>query len=187
MPSVDEVLTDTTNRMDKSVESLKRELNSVRTGRASSGLVDNIKVECYGTLTPLNQLSSITIPEARTILIEPWDKNILEDIEKSILKSDTGLNPTNDGTLLRINIPPLTEERRKEMVKLVGSIVEQSYVSIRNVRRDSLETFRTLEKNKEISQDESRKAQEELQKLTDAKSKTIDEIKGKKEIEVMEI
>ena len=108
MPSVDEVLKDTTNRMDKSVESLKRELNSVRTGRASSGLVYNIKVECYGTLTPLNQLSSITIPEARTILIEPWDKNILGDIEKSILKSDTGLNPTNDGTLLRISIPPLT-------------------------------------------------------------------------------
>lgn len=187
MPSVDEVLKDTTNRMDKSVESLKRELNSVRTGRASSGLVDNIKVECYGTLTPLNQLSSITIPEARTILIEPWDKNILEDIEKSILKSDIGLNPTNDGNLLRINIPPLTEERRKEMVKLVGSIVEQSYVSIRNVRRDSLETFRTLEKDKEISQDESRKAQEELQKLTGVKSKTIDEIKAKKEIEVMEI
>ena len=120
-------------------------------------------------------------------MIEPWDKSILEDIEKSILKSDIGLNPTNDGTLIRINIPPLTEERRKEMVKLVGNIVEQSYVAIRNIRRDSLETFRTLEKNKEISQDESRKAQEELQKLTEHKSKSIDEIKVQKETDVMEI
>ena len=136
MTSIDETLKSTTDRMDKSVEALKRELSSVRTGRASSGLVENIKVECYGTTTPLNQLSSINIPEARTILIEPWDKSILEDIEKSILKSDIGLNPTNDGTLIRINIPPLTEERRKEMVKLVGNIVEQSYVAIRNIRRD---------------------------------------------------
>jgi len=187
MTSIDETLKSTTNRMDKSVDALKRELSSVRTGRASSGLVENIKVECYGTTTPLNQLSSINIPEARTILIEPWDKSILEDIEKSILKSDIGLNPTNDGTLIRINIPPLTEERRKEMVKLVGNIVEQSYVAIRNIRRDSLETFRTLEKNKEISQDESRKAQEELQKLTEYKSKSIDDIKVQKETDVMEI
>ncbi|MBA13188.1 MAG: ribosome recycling factor [SAR202 cluster bacterium] len=187
MTSIDETLKSTTDRMDKSVDALKRELSSVRTGRASSGLVENIKVECYGTTTPLNQLSSINIPEARTILIEPWDKSILEDIEKSILKSDIGLNPTNDGTLIRINIPPLTEERRKEMVKLVGNIVEQSYVAIRNIRRDSLETFRTLEKNKEISQDESRKAQEELQKLTEYKSKSIDEIKVQKETDVMEI
>ena len=187
MTSIDETLKSTTDRMDKSVEALKRDLSSVRTGRASSGLVENIKVECYGTTTPLNQLSSINIPEARTILIEPWDKSILEDIEKSILKSDIGLNPTNDGTLIRINIPPLTEERRKEMVKLVGNIVEQSYVAIRNIRRDSLETFRTLEKNKEISQDESRKAQEELQKLTEYKSKSIDEIKVQKETDVMEI
>ena len=187
MTSIDETLKSTTDRMDKSIEALKRELSSVRTGRASSGLVENIKVECYGTTTPLNQLSSINIPEARTIMIEPWDKSILEDIEKSILKSDIGLNPTNDGTLIRINIPPLTEERRKEMVKLVGNIVEQSYVAIRNIRRDSLETFRTLEKNKEISQDESRKAQEELQKLTEYKSKSIDEIKVQKETDVMEI
>ena len=187
MTSIDETLKSTTDRMDKSVDALKRELSSVRTGRASSGLVENIKVECYGTTTPLNQLSSINIPEARTILIEPWDKSILEDIEKSILKSDIGLNPTNDGTLIRINIPPLTEERRKEMVKLVGNIVEQSYVAIRNIRRDSLETFRTLEKNKEISQDESRKAQEELQKLTEYKSKSIAEIKVQKETDVMEI
>ena len=187
MTSIDETLKSTTDRMDKSVEALKRDLSSVRTGRASSGLVENIKVECYGTTTPLNQLSSINIPEARTIMIEPWDKSILEDIEKSILKSDIGLNPTNDGTLIRINIPPLTEERRKEMVKLVGNIVEQSYVAIRNIRRDSLETFRTLEKNKEISQDESRKAQEELQKLTEYKSKSIDEIKVQKETDVMEI
>jgi len=187
MTSIDETLKSTTDRMDKSVEALKRDLSSVRTGRASSGLVENIKVECYGTTTPLNQLSSINIPEARTILIEPWDKSILEDIEKSILKSDIGLNPTNDGTLIRINIPPLTEERRKEMVKLVGNIVEQSYVAIRNIRRDSLETFRTLEKKKEISQDESRKAQEELQKLTEYKSKSIDDIKVQKETDVMEI
>lgn len=187
MSDITEVLKSTIVRMEKSIESLKRDLGSVRTGRASAGLIENIKVEYYGTSTPLNQLSSINIPEARTILIEPWDKNVLVDIEKGILKSDMGLNPTNDGTLIRISIPPLTEERRKELVKLVGNIVEQSYVAIRNIRRDSLENFRTLEKNKEISQDEGRKAQEELQKITDSKSTLIDEIKNQKETEIMEI
>jgi ribosome recycling factor len=173
--------------MEKSIESLKRDLGGVRTGRASASLIENIKIEYYGTSTPLNQLSSINIPEARMILIEPWDKNALVDIEKGILKSDMGLNPTNDGTLIRINIPPLTEESRKEIVKSVGNIVEQSYVAIRNIRRDSLENFRALEKNKEISQDESRKAQEELQKITDSKSRLIDEIKNQKETEIMKI
>jgi ribosome recycling factor len=187
MPSIDEVLKDTLVRMGKSVSSFENDLKKVRTGRASSSIIENIKVDYYGTPTPLNQLSSINIPEARTILIEPWDKNSLAAIEKSILKSDSGLNPNNDGTLIRINIPPLTEERRKEMVKLVGSISEKSYVAIRNIRRDSLETFRTLEKNKEISQDESRKAQEELQKITDSESSAIDQIKTRKETEVMEI
>ena len=187
MPEITEVLKTTIARMEKSIESLKRDLGGVRTGRASASLIENIKIEYYGTSTPLNQLSSINIPEARMILIEPWDKNALVDIEKGILKSDMGLNPTNDGTLIRINIPPLTEESRKEIVKSVGNIVEQSYVAIRNIRRDSLENFRALEKNKEISQDESRKAQEELQKITDSKSRLIDEIKNQKETEIMKI
>ena len=187
MPEITEVLKSTIARMEKSIESLKRDLGSVRTGRASASLIEDIKIDYYGTSTPLNQLSSINIPEARMILIEPWDKNALVHIEKGILKSDMGLNPTNDGTLIRINIPPLTEESRKEMVKSVGNIVEQSYVAIRNIRRDSLENFRALEKNKEISQDESRKAQEELQKITDSKSRLIDEIKNQKETEIMKV
>ena len=169
MEPTDDILLNTEERMQKSVDSLKKELQSVRTGRASSGLIENLQVDYYGSPTPLNQLSSISIPEARTIIVQPWDKDSLSEIEKSILKSDLGLTPNNDGNIIRINIPELTEERRKEMVKIVGGIVEQSNVSVRNIRRDSLEQFRSLEKNKEISQDESRKAQQELQKITDSK------------------
>ena len=187
MESTDDILLTTEERMEKSVASLKRELLSVRTGRASTGLVENINVDYYGSLTPLNQLSSISIPEARTIIVQPWDKESLSEIEKSILKSDLGLTPKNDGNVIRINVPELTEERRREMVKIVGGIVEQSNVSVRNIRRDSLEKFRSLEKNKEISQDVSRKAQQDLQKLTDSFTDSMDVIKTEKEKEILQI
>ena len=148
MPTVEEVLLSTSDRMQKSVDSLERDLGAVRTGRASAKLVENLMVNYYGTDTPLNQLSSITIPEARTIMIQPWDKEALVEIEKSIHSSDTGLTPNSDGEMIRLNIPELTEERRREMVKMGGSIVEQGHVAARNIRRDSLETFRSMEKEK---------------------------------------
>ena len=159
----------------------------MRTGRASTNLVENLNVEYYGNSTPLNQLSSISVPEARTIVIQPWDKESLQEIEKSIMKSDLGLTPNSDGAIIRINVPELTEERRREMVKLVGNLVEEGHVAIRNIRRDSLEKIRTLDKDKEISQDDGRRAQQELQNVTDSFISEMDSIKSQKEKEVMEV
>ena len=187
MPTVEEVLLRTSDRMQKSLDSLERDLGSVRTGRASATLVENMMVDYYGTTTPLNLLSSITIPEARTIMIQPWDKEALVEIEKSIHSSDTGLTPNNDGAMIRINVPVLTEERRREMVKMVGSIVEQAHVAARNIRRDSLETFRSMEREKEISQDDGRRAQEDLQKVTDTFTSKMDVMRSGKEKEVMKV
>ena len=187
MTIVIEIIDDTKERMQKSVDALNRDLRAVRTGRASTGLIENITVDYYGTPTPLGQLSSITVPEARTIVIQPWDKDSLGEIEKSISQSQTGLVPNNDGSIIRISVPELTEERRREMVKMVGGMVEQGHVSVRNIRRDSLESFRTLEKDKDISQDESRKAQEDLQKVTDTFIAKMEGLKSDKEKEVMEV
>tara|TARA_B100000586_G_scaffold265513_1_gene237305 strand:+ start:2204 stop:2767 length:564 start_codon:yes stop_codon:yes gene_type:complete len=187
MEDIEEILKNTKERMNKSVDSLQRDLSSVRTGRASTNLVENLDVEYYGSSTPLNQLSSISVPEARTIVIQPWDKESLQEIEKSILKSDLGLTPNSDGVIIRINVPELTEERRREMVKLVGNLVEEGHVAIRNIRRDSLEKIRTLDKDKEISQDDGRRAQQELQNVTDSFISEMDSIKSQKEKEVMEV
>lgn len=187
MPSSIELLAKTTGRMQKSTESLTRDLNSVRSGRASPSLIENLKVEYYGTPTPLNQLASISVPEARVLMIQPWDKQSITDLEKSILKSELGLVPNNDGTVIRINIPPLTEERRKELVRLVGKKVEESHISIRNIRRSSLESIRAMEKDKTLSQDESRRAQEQLQQVTDKYIERMDSLGREKESEVMEI
>jgi len=187
MEDIEEILKNTKERMTKSVDSLQRDLSSVRTGRASTNLVENLDVEYYGSSTPLNQLSSISVPEARTIVIQPWDKESLQEIEKSILKSDLGLTPNSDGVIIRINVPELTEERRREMVKLVGNLVEEGHVAIRNIRRDSLEKIRTLDKDKEISQDDGRRAQQELQNVTDSFISEMDSIKSQKEKEVMEV
>ena len=187
MEDIEEILKNTKERMAKSVDSLQRDLSSVRTGRASTNLVENLDVEYYGSSTPLNQLSSISVPEARTIVIQPWDKESLQEIEKSILKSDLGLTPNSDGVIIRINVPELTEERRREMVKLVGNLVEEGHVAIRNIRRDSLEKIRTLDKDKEISQDDGRRAQQELQNVTDSFISEMDSIKSQKEKEVMEV
>ena len=164
---IETTLQDTEAKMHKTIEVLSRELASIRTGRASPALVEFVKVDYYGVPTPVNQLASVSAPEARLLLIQPWDRSVLGNIEKAILKSDLGLNPSNDGNIIRLAIPPLTEERRKELVKLVHRRVEESRVSLRNLRRDALEQLRRLEKDKGISQDARERAQEQLQKLTD--------------------
>lgn len=187
MATVEEVISDTDSRMKKSVEALQRDLNTVRTGRASPALVEGINIDYYGVPTPLNQLATISVPEARVLLIQPWDKQVMKDVEKGILTSDMGLIPNNDGTAIRINLPAPTEERRKELVRTVGRKVEEGLVSIRNIRRDSLESFRTMEKNKDLSQDESHRAQDQLQSITDNFAALMNEIKAGKESEVMEV
>jgi ribosome recycling factor len=173
--------------MSKSIESLERDMNSIRTGRASSVLVDSLSVEYYGSPTPLNQIASISVPEARVIMIQPWDKSALQSVERSIQKSDLGLVPNNDGTVIRLNIPPLTQERRRDLVRLVKRNVEEGHVAIRNIRRDNLEKLRAMERAKEISQDENRRAQAELQKITDLNIEKMNEIGKEKEAEVMEV
>jgi ribosome recycling factor len=183
---IDDIYQDTQESMSKSIEALDRELQRVRTGRASLSILDGIKVDYYGTLTPLNQMATLAVPESRLITIQPWDVSVIKDIEKAILKSDLGLTPANDGKILRISIPPLTEERRKELVKLVHKMCEEHKVSVRNVRRDSNELLKSLKKDGDISEDEAFKAQEEVQKITDEHVKLIDECYTKKEKEILE-
>ena len=187
MPTEQEVLAETDARMRKSAEALRKDLNSVRTGRATPALVEDLMVDYYGVPTPLSQLASISVPEARVLQIQPWDKQALKDVEKSILKSDLALVPNNDGTLIRISIPTLTEERRKELVRVVGRKVEEAHVAVRNIRRDSLEQLREMQKNKELSQDEARRAQEHLQGVTDQNLGQMDTLRQEKETEVMEV
>ena len=187
MATVEELMEDTELRMTGAVDALQRELNVIRTGRASPALVENLAVEYYGTPTPLNQLATISVPEARSLMIQPWDKQSLRDVERSILTSDLGLTPNNDGTNIRINIPQLTEERRRELVRLVGRKVEDAHVAARNVRRDTLDKLRKMEREKELSQDESRRAQGDLQKVTDRYIKEMDDLKALKDEEVMEV
>lgn len=173
--------------MEKSIDALKKELSRIRTGRASTTLLDDVKVDYYGTPTPLNQVGTLTVPEPRLITIQPWEKNLIPEIEKAILKSDLGLNPSSDGQLVRIAIPPLTEERRKEMVKLTKRIGEDAKIAVRNTRRDANENLKKLEKDKEISEDELKRGEKEIQDLTDGFVKKIDEVVAVKEKEVMEI
>ena len=187
MTTQSDVVANTRSRMGMSVEALKRELSTIRTGRASSVLVENLTVDYYGVPTPLVQLASISVPEARSLLIQPWDKQTLKEVEKAILMSDLGLVPNNDGNMIRINIPVLTEDRRRELVRLVSRKVEEGHVSVRNIRRDSLGIFRTMEGEKELSQDESRRAQSDLQQLTDSFVDQMNELKKEKEAEVMEV
>ncbi|MGC8833904.1 MAG: ribosome recycling factor [Armatimonadota bacterium] len=184
---VEEILSDAEERMKKAVEDLRRELNTIRTGRASPALLDRIMVDAYGSQMPLNQVATISVPEPRALLISPWDRNVLPAIEKAILKSDLGLTPTNDGTNIRLNIPPLTEERRKELVKRVHKLVEEHKVAVRNVRRDANEELKRLEKNRELSEDEVRRASERTQKLTDKYILEMDKIQAAKEQELLEV
>ena len=187
MATVDEILKQVDGRMRKSVEALGRELQSIRTGRASPALIENLLVDYYGVPTPVNQIASISVPEGRMLMIQPWDQQSVKDVEKGVLKSDLGLVPNSDGSAIRINIPPLTEERRKDLVRLVGRKAEEAHVSVRNIRRDGLEQIRTLEKSKEISKDDERRALEQLQALTDSRIGDMDDLKVEKDYEVMEV
>ncbi len=183
----DETLRDADERMGKAIAALNRDLATIRTGRANPGLVEQLRVDYYGTPTPLQQLASVGVPEARLLTIQPYDKGSLEAIEKAIQKSDLGLNPNNDGTIIRLAIPALTEDRRKEMVRLVHKKVEDSRVEIRNIRRDAHEMLRDLHREKEISEDEERGAQDDLQKITDRFVEKAGEIGKEKEKELLEI
>jgi ribosome recycling factor len=184
---MDQVKKKTEDRMKKSLSALEDEFNAIRTGRASAALFDKIRVDYYGTETPLNQVSTISIPEARLVVIQPWDKNLLNEIEKAIQKSELGFNPDSDGKIIRINIPPLTEERRKELVKLAKNISEKFRVGIRNIRRDSNDDLKKLLKTGDISEDEEKRGFDEIQKLTDSYIKDINTRLEEKDKEIMEI
>ena len=182
-----EVILEMADKMEKSLEAFKTELTRIRTGRASLSLLDGVKVEAYSSLMPLNQVGTLTIPESRQIVIQPWDPQVMPAIEKAILKSELGLTPVNDGKVIRINIPQLTEERRKELVKIVKKTAEEFRVAIRNHRRDAIDSFKKQKKNKEISEDEQFKLQDEAQKETDIFVAKIDKVAAEKENEVMEV
>lgn len=173
-------------RMEKAIGALKRDLATLRAGRATPSLLDRVQVEYYGAMTPVNQLANINTPDSRTIYIQPWDKSSLAAIEKAILKSDLGLTPSNDGASIRIGIPPLTEERRSELVKMTKKFGEEAKVAIRNIRRDANDEIKKLEKTT-ISEDESRRHQEDIQKTTDKYVAEVDKVLGSKEKEIMEV
>ncbi len=184
---IDETIENAERRMKSAVSVLQRELDGIRSGRARPGLVEGLKVEVYGSTLPLNQLATIAVPEARLITIQPWDRQSLGAIEKAIQKSDLGLNPTNDGHTIRLAVPQLTEERRKDLVKIVHKKVEEGRVAVRNVRRHSVDELRALDKDKEISDDEEKRAAEQLQKLTDRYVEEIDKLGREKEAELLEV
>jgi ribosome recycling factor len=184
---INEIKQDAKERMAKSIESFKSHLNKVRTGRAHSSLLDNITVDYYGVPSPLNQVGNISTPDARTLAITVFDKGMIGAVEKAILKSDLGLNPSSQGTLIRIPLPPLTEERRKDLVKVVRGEAENGKISIRNIRRDANSDIKALEKEKEISEDDQHKAEDEIQKITDTFIKQVDDILSIKEKELMEV
>ncbi|GKV67829.1 ribosome-recycling factor [Sporosarcina sp. NCCP-2716] len=181
------VMDQTTERMEKAISSLTRELASIRAGRASASLLDRISVMYYGAPTPLNQMAGISVPEARLLVIQPYDKTTLGDIEKALLKSDIGITPSNDGSVIRLAVPALTEERRKDLVKEVKKDGEESKIAIRNIRRDANEELKKLEKDGEITEDELRRYSDEVQKLTDSYITKIDSLAEDKENEIMEI
>jgi ribosome recycling factor len=181
----DEVLTETRRKMDKVLESMARDLSRVRTGRASVALLEGIKVDCYGTSMPLPQVASLAAPEARLLSVQPWDPTVLGDIEKAILKSDLGLNPVNDGKIIRLPIPTLTTERRKDLVKMVKKMEEEAKVALRNVRREANEDFKEMKKEKLLSEDDAHRGQEEVQKVTDDYAKKAEAQAAEKEKEIM--
>ncbi len=181
------MLDDLKNNMQKSVEATQRSFNTIRTGRANASILDRVTVEYYGTETPLNQLANITTPEATMIMIQPYDKGSMGQIEKAIQMSDVGLTPNNDGNVIRLNIPPLTEERRKDLVKLASKMAEEGKVAIRNIRRDAGDHVRKQEKKSELSEDESRDLQDDIQKATDQFTNKIDELLKSKETDIMTV
>lgn len=184
---VKEIIANHEVRLEKSIGALKREFGSLRAGRATPSLLDKVMVDYYGTPTPVNQVAKVSVPEPRMIMIQPWEKGLMHDIEKAIMKSDLGLSPNSDGTAIRLSIPQLTQERRQELVKTVGKKAEEAKVAIRNIRRDGNDAIKKLEKEKEITEDESKKGQESVQKLVDRYIKNVDVLKEAKEKEIMEV
>jgi ribosome recycling factor len=183
---IESIFQETKESMGKSIEAIKNEFKRVRTGRASLSILDPIRVDYYGTLTPLNQMASLSTPESRLITIQPWDVSVIKDIEKAILKSDLGLTPSNDGKLIRIAIPPLTEERRKQLVRSTQKKSEEFKIAVRNIRRDANEMLKSLKKDGEISEDDAFRAQDQVQKITDEHIQLIDDICEEKEKEILE-
>ena len=183
---IESIYQETREGMGKSVEALKNELKRIRTGRASLSILDGIKVDYYGTLTPLNQMATLAVPESRLITIQPWDVSVIKDIEKAILKSDLGLTPSSDGKIIRISIPQLTEDRRKELVKVVHKVCEEYKVSVRNFRRDSNELLKGMKKDGEIAEDDAFKSHEQVQTITNEHIELIDECYKEKEKEILE-
>ena len=183
--TLDSILKDAEERMSKSLEHLQHELATVRTGRATPSLLDSVKVEYYGSLMPINQVATVSAPEPRLIVVQPWEKRLIPDIEKAILGSDLGLNPGNDGNVIRLPIPELSEERRQSLLKLVKKFCEDCRVAVRNVRRDANESIKKLEKSHEISEDNSHDGQDQIQKLTDKYIQDVDDLLAQKEKEVL--
>jgi ribosome recycling factor len=181
------VIKDLETRMQAAVDLLGREFSGVRTGRANTALLDAVRVEAYGTLTPVNQMASLSIPDPKTLVIQPWDTSQMPAIEKALLKSDLGLTPSNDGKVIRLSMPPLTEERRKQLAKTVGKLAEEARVAIRNIRRDANDRLKALAKDKKVSQDEERRGHEQIQKSTDKFIAKVDEVTKKKEQEILAI
>lgn len=178
---------DTKNRMEKSLDSLKSDFGGLRAGRAHTSLLDGILVDAYGSMTPLSQVGTISVPDARTLAVSIWDKGLAKSVEKALRESDLGLNPASDGQLIRIPIPPLSEERRKELVKIAGKYTEQSKVAVRNVRRDALDGIKKLKKDNQISEDEEKRYENEIQKMTDETIKKIDEALALKEKDILQV
>ena len=183
----EDVLAEVERKMNRAMEALDRELATLRTGRATPSLIENVNVDYYGTPTPLKQIASISAPDARAIMVQPWDKQALRDIERSLMKSELGFNPSNDGNIITVPIPPLNQERRQELVRLLKRKIEDGKVSVRNVRRDGLESLRKMEREKQISQDQNRRSQDQLQKTTDNFIKNIDQVSTAKEAEIMQV
>jgi ribosome recycling factor len=181
------VMNDTKQKMTNAIQAFSRELSSIRAGRATPAILDKLSIDYYGSPTPVNQVAGISIPEARLIMIQPYDKSVLGDIEKAILKSDLGLSPSNDGSVIRLAVPALTEERRKDLVKQVKKEAEEAKVGIRNIRRDANDEFKKLQKKSEITEDDLRNYSEDVQKLTDSNIAKIDELAKEKEKEIMEV
>jgi ribosome recycling factor len=184
---IEDVVADAQRRMDRTIESTRQEFGSVRTGRASAGLLDRIQVSYYGTKTPLNQLAQISVPEPRLLSIQPYDKGAIKEIERAILESDLGLTPANDGQVIRLPVPQLTEQRRKDLVRVVGKLAEEGRIALRNVRRDAITQLKELEKDGEVGSDDLHRAEDRMQKLTDEHVKMVDELYKHKETEILEV
>jgi ribosome recycling factor len=184
---VKNILSDADSRMKKAVEVVREEFVKIRTGKATTALLDGVRVDYYGTMTPLKQVANVSTPDVHTISVQPWEKGMIQTVEKAILNANLGLNPTNDGSLIRVPIPPLNEERRKELVKLIKKFAEEGRIAVRNVRRDAIEHLKKTEKQEHISEDERKRGEQEVQKMTDKHIKEIDHLIELKEKEIMEV